>query len=136
MARIHGRHGQLYLGATTSADASPVAATTSWTIESTPDFTDVTAQGDTSKRNLAGLPGSNFNGDAFYDDAAYTGNFFTAAMEGLSRKAYFYPNRSDSTKYFFGRVFVGGSLASAVGDGTKTSFSGAFETDLISVGIN
>lgn len=135
MARIHGRHGRLYLAPTDSGEAVPVSGTTSWTINAETDFVDATAQGDRSKQSLAGLPGSDFSFDGLYDDSAHTGNVFTAAFEGTSRKAYFYPDARSSSKYFFGKVFVSGNVTSGVSDATKISGKGAFETDMIPVGI-
>ena len=136
MARVSGRFGRIYIGATSSAAASPVAGTKSWSIDSATDFVDATAQGDTSKQSVAGLPGGSGSFEAFYDAAAYGGDVFTAARDGLARKMYFYPDQNDATKYWFGTAFISASASSAV-DGV-TSISGTFAsaTDLIPVGIS
>jgi hypothetical protein len=136
MARIHGRFGRLYLGADSSAAASPVAGTTRWTINSQTPFVDATAQGDTSTVSLAGLPGGDFTFESIYDDSAYTGNIFTSAAAGTAVKAYFYPSTSDATAYIFGTVFVSASLESPVDGVTRLSGTGAAATSLISVGIS
>ncbi len=135
MARIHGRFGQLYVGATTSAAASPVAATKSWTLDAQTDYVDVTAQGDTSKQSVAGLPGGSGSFEAFYDEAAYSGAVFTAASDGLARKIYMYPNTSTMTKYWFFTGFISGSVTSSVDGATSVAGKFAAATDVIAVGI-
>lgn len=136
MARIHGRNGRIYLGADSSAAASPIAGTTRWTIDSSTPFVDATAQGDESSVSLAGLPGSNFTFESIYSDSEYTGNIFASARAGEAVKAYFYPKASDSTKYLFGTVFVSATLESPVDGVTKMSGTGAGATSMVPVGIS
>ena len=136
MARTHGRFGRLYVGATTSAAAAPVAGTKSWTLDSATDYADATAQGDTSKQSAAGLPGGSGSFEAFYDATVYTGAVFTAARDGLDRAIYFYPDSADTTKYWFGRAYVSGSVSSAVDGMTTVSGTFAASSDLIPVGIS
>jgi len=135
MARTHGRHGRLYIGATTSAAASPVGATKSWTLDAQTDYVDATAQGDSSKVSVAGLPGGSGSFEAILDTAVYNGDVFTAARDGLSRKFYAYPDGATNTQYWFGTAFFSASATSSV-DGVNTvsgTFAGA--TDIIAVGI-
>lgn len=136
MARVPGRKGRLYLAATGSGEATPVAATKSWTIDAQTEYYDATAQGDTSKQSGAGLPGGSGSFEAFYETGSYSGAVFTAARDGEARKMYAYPDASDSTKYWFGTSYVSASVTSAV-DG-MTTVSGTFSaaTDLIPVGIS
>ncbi len=135
MARIHGRHGRIYLGATAGGEASPVGGTTDWTLNAQTDMTDCTAQGDLSKQSQAGLPGSDFSFNSFYDDSEYTGNVFKAAAEGTARKIYMYPDARTGSKYWFGTAFVSGNISSSVSDMNKLSGQGAFATDCIGVGV-
>jgi len=136
MARIHGRFGQLYVGATSTGSASPVAATKSWTLDSATDFVDATAQGDTSKQNLAGLPGGTGSFEAFYSDSEYTGNIFASSTTGTAVKIYAYPNRADTAKYWFFTGFISGSVTSSVDGATTVSGKFAAATDVIAVGIS
>ncbi len=136
MARIHGRNGRIYLGADSSASASPVAGTTRWTINSQTPFVDATAQGDASSVSLAGLPGGDFTFESIYSDSEFTGNIFASARAGEAVKAYFYPKASDSTKYLFATVFVSATLESPVDGVTKMSGTGAAASSMLSVGIS
>lgn len=133
--RVHGRHGRLYLGATDSGEATPVAATKSWAIDAQTDYVDATAQGDTSKVSVAGLPGGSGSFEAFYETGSYSGNVFTAARDGLARKMYAYPDASDSSKYWFTTAFISGNISSPVDGITSVSGTFAAATDLIPVGI-
>lgn len=136
MARIHGRHGRIYIGATTSAAASPVAATKGWDLDAQTDYADATAQGDQSKQSGAGLPGGSGSFEAFYETGSYAGNVFTAARDGLSRKFYAYPDASDSGAYWFGTAFFSGKISSQVDGMTTVSATFAGASDIIPVGIS
>lgn len=136
MARVHGRFGRIYIGATDSAAATPVAATKSWTIDAQTDYADATAQGDTSKQSVAGLPGGSGSFEAFYDTGSYGGAVFTAARDGLARKFYAYPNASTNTEYWFGTAFFSASVTSSVDGVTTVSGTFAGATDVIPVGIS
>lgn len=135
MARTPGRFGRIYLGATTSAAASPIAATRSWTIDAQSEQYDATAQGDTSKTYGAGLPGGSGSFEAFYEPGSYAGDVFTAARDGLARKLYAYPDATDNSKYWFCTAFVSASVSSDVGGMTTVSGQFSAATDLIPVGI-
>lgn len=137
MSRIHGRHGRLYLGANSTAAASPVAATKSWKIDSSTPFTDATAQGDTSTVSLAGLPGGTGSFQAFYDSTAYTGNIFASSQAGLAVKMYWYPLHDlDPTIYGFTTAFVSGSMTSDVTGVTTVDGTFASATGIYTVGIS
>lgn len=135
MARIHGRFGRIYIGASDSAAASPVAATKGWDLDASTDYADATAQGDQSKQSAAGLPGGSGSFEAFYETGSFAGNVFAAARDGLARKFYAYPDATDNTKYWFGTAFFSGKVSSQVDAMTTVSatFSGA--SDIIPVGI-
>ena len=91
MARVHGRRGRLYVGiASDSAAAEPVAYLSKWSIGFSTDNVDVTANGDTNKVYVAGLPDASGSFSGFYDDA--TTQTFTAASDGLPRRWYLYPS--------------------------------------------
>lgn len=136
MARIHGRFGRIYIGATDSAAASPVAATKGWDLDASTDYSDATAQGDLSKQSGAGLPGGSGSFEAFYETGTYGGNVFTAARDGLARKFYAYPDASVNTSYWFGTAFFSGKISSQVDGMTTISATFAGASDIVPVGIS
>lgn len=100
MARIPGKLGMLYANMTSGGDASPISFVNSWDASFATDKFDVTAFGDANKTYLAGLPDATGNFAGFYDDA--TPQMYTAAVDGVARKFYFYPSTTATTKYWFG----------------------------------
>lgn len=116
MAKIAGRNAAIYLGATTSAAASPLTYQNSWSMSFTSDKIDVTSFGDTNKTYVVGIADATGEFSGFYDDAS--AQTYTAATDGLSRRFYLYPNSNTPTQYFFGTVFadmnVNGTVAGAV----------------------
>ena len=114
MARSHGRNGQVYLGATSGAAASPVAFQASWSINMNVDKQDVTAFGDGNKVYVAGLPDASGDFSGFMDDA--TSQTYIAATDGLARNFYLYPNvTSDPNIYWFGTVLPDFTVDGAIG---------------------
>lgn len=106
MARHHGRNGRIYLQAVSgTGNAVPLPFQASWTINQTTDKQDVTAFGDGNKIYVAGLPDSSGDFSGFLDDA--TSQTFVAAIDGLSRNFYLYPDLTVSPNvYFFGKILV------------------------------
>lgn len=136
MARTPGRKGRLYLAATGSGEAVPVAATKSFQVDAQTPFYESTAQGDTSQQFGAGLPGGSGSFEGFYDPSSYSGAVFTAARDGQSRKMYAYPDASDNTKYWFTTANVSASFTAPV-DGMETvSATWSAASDLIPVGVS
>lgn len=117
MARIHGRNGICYIGATSGDDASPMAYLSDWTISFTVDKQDVTAMGDANKVYVAGLPDAEGDFSGFYDNA--TDQTYTAATDGLPRNFYLYPSTSLTTQYFFGTILPDFEVSGGVGDAVK-----------------
>jgi|SRR5690242_8399410 len=115
MARHHGRNGRVYMGATNGAVATPLPFQASWSINQTTDKQDVTAFGDGNKIYVAGLPDSSGDFSGFLDDA--TSQTFVAAIDGLSRNFYLYPDVSlfPNNWYWFGQILVDASADGAVG---------------------
>jgi hypothetical protein len=114
MGRIHGRRGRIYMGiASDTAVAEPLPFFADWEINFAPDKTDVTAMGDNNKVYVAGLPDASGNFNGFYDDA--TAQTYTAAVDGLARKFYLYPNIQLITQYFFGTVLPDMNVSGGVG---------------------
>ncbi len=103
MARLHGRNGTIYLGIASGAQASPLPFQASWTINMAVDKSDVTAFGDSNKSYVAGLPDSSGDFGGFMDDA--TSQTYIAAVDGLPRRLYLYPNISaDPFTYHYGLI--------------------------------
>lgn len=112
MARSHGRNGRVYLSATTGGTAVPVASLSSWSMDWSVDQVDATCFGDTSKTYLAGLPDASGAFSGLFDTAGQA--LLSGAQDGLSRSLYIYPSTTDTTRYFYGSVFVDASFEGAV----------------------
>lgn len=121
MARISGRRGRVYMGATNGTAAIPVTAQATWDINFTQDSLDVTAMGDTTKQYVAGLPDAGGSFSGFHDDVDTGSQIYAAATDGLSRKFYLYPDLSSATKYYYGDVVVSDFTSSGGVDGAVTS---------------
>lgn len=122
MGRIAGRRGRVYLGiANESAAAEPLPFVANWSMQFTTEKIDVTAMGDSNMTYVAGLPDASGEFAGFFDDS--TNQTYTAAVDGLPRKFYLYPNTSDTTKYFFGTVLPDMSVNSTVNGAVEMSAS-------------
>jgi hypothetical protein len=118
MARVGGRFGRLYVGATTAAAASPVPFVGNWSLGAATDKIDVTAMLDTNKTVVAGLPDVSGEIGGFFDDTSNT--LYDAAVDGLDRAMYLYPSAL-TTNYWYGRVFVDASFSASVDGAVEMS---------------
>jgi hypothetical protein len=132
MARIHGRNGRVYAAITSAGTAEPIAYLNAWSIDFSTDNAEVTAYGDTNKIYVAGLPDSAGDFGGWYDDA--TPQMYTAALDGLPRKMYIYPNLATTTQYWFGTALFSFSVSSGVGDAVSVSGSWNAASNIIKVG--
>lgn len=127
MARRHGRNGQVYVGVTSGAAASPCAFQATWTINMVTDKQEVTAFGDGNKVYVAGLPDSSGDFSGFWDDA--TSQTYIAATDGAPRNFYLYPDATnDPSTYWFGTILpdfsaTGGVAASVTAAATWNAAS-------------
>lgn len=113
MARRHGRNGQIYIGLTNAAAASPLPFQASWSINMNVDKQDVTAFGDGNKVYVAGLPDASGDFSGFMDDA--TSQTYIAAVDGLARNFYLYADVTNSPNvYWFGTVLPDFSADGAI----------------------
>lgn len=113
MSRRHGRNGQIYMGLTSAAAASPLPFQASWSINMNVDKQDVTAFGDGNKVYVAGLPDASGDFSGFMDDA--TSQTYIAAIDGLARNFYLYPDATNSPNvYWFGTVLPDFSADGAI----------------------
>jgi hypothetical protein len=112
VARIHGRNGRVYLALASGGTPEPVAYLNSWTIVFATEKADVTAFGDANKSYVAGLPDASGDFSGFYDNA--TVQTYTAALDGLPRKFYLYPNTNLNTQYFWGEILPDFNVSATV----------------------
>lgn len=107
----------VYVGVTSGAAASLLAFQSAWTMNNVTDHQEVTAFGDGNKVYVAGLPDASGDFTGFMDDA--TSQTYQAAIDGLPRNFYLYPNMTaDPYLYWFGTILpdfsADGAIASAV----------------------
>jgi hypothetical protein len=113
VARRHGRNGQVYMGITSGATATPLPFQASWSVNMNVDKQDVTAFGDGNKVYVAGLPDASGDFGGFMDDA--TSQTYIAAIDGLARNFYLYPDATNSPNvYWFGTVLPDFSADGAI----------------------
>lgn len=132
MARIHGRRGAVYAAVASGGTAEPISSMANWSLSAKTDRIDVTAFGDENKQYLAGLPDAQGTFEGFYDDAS--NQFYTAATDGIARKCYLYPDRTNTSVYWFGTAFFDMEISTPVGDAVKVSGSFAASSNFIRVG--
>jgi hypothetical protein len=65
MARVHGRHGQIQMGA--SSPMAVIGSLNAWSVSFTRDKVDVTSFGDTNKTYLSGLKDVSGTFAGFFD---------------------------------------------------------------------
>jgi hypothetical protein len=113
VARSHGRNAQVYLGVTSGAAASPLPFQASWTLNMTVAKQDVTAFGDKNLVYVSGIPDSSGDFGGYWDDAS--SQTYIAAIDGLPRTFYLYPNiTADPLSYWFGNILPDASFDGAV----------------------
>ena len=113
MARRHGRNGRVFMNLTSAGTAEPVAFIKSFEFNAATDKVDVTAFADANKIYVAGLPDASGSFSFWYDDA--TVQTYTAAVDGVARKFYLYPDFVTTPgQYFWGTILPDFSVSSAV----------------------
>lgn len=117
MARMHGRNGTIYLSVANGDAASLLAYQSAWTMSNVVDHQEVTAFGDGNKVYVSGLPDASGDFTGFMDDE--TSQTYKAAVDGLPRNLYLYPDiTADPYFYWFGTVLpdfsADGAIASAI----------------------
>jgi hypothetical protein len=121
MARIHGRNGKVYMNLLSGGTPELIAFLSSWSINFTTDKVDVTAFGDSNKIYVAGLPDAAGDFSGFYDDA--TVQVYQAAVDGIARGFYLYPNALTAGQYWYGKVLPDFKVNGAVGGAVEISSS-------------
>lgn len=132
MSRLHGRNARVYMSITSGGTAEPIPFLASWSLQAATDKADVTAFGDTNKIYVAGLPDASGEFGGFYDDA--TAQTYTAAVDGVARKFYLYPDQTTTTKYFFGTILPDFTASAAVDGATEITASWNAASSISKVG--
>lgn len=118
MARLAGKNGQLYVDLTGSGSAQPVAFIKSFDFSQVQTSYEATAFGDANKTYVVGLPDAQIKFDGYYDDA--TVQTYTAALDGVARKSYLYPNAKGTPgQYWYGTAFYDFDVNVSVDDVAK-----------------
>lgn len=112
MARIAGRNAVIYANLTSGGTPEPIAFLNHWTMNFNVNTIDVTAFGDTNKVKVAGLPDASGTYSGFYDNA--TAQTYAMATDGVARKMYLYPDRTNAAQYWFGTAIFDMSIDAAV----------------------
>lgn len=121
MGRVAGRMGRIYLAPTTAGQAQPMVAQAKWSINMTTGKLDVTALGDSTKQYVSDVPDAAGTFEGFFDDGVDT--TYAAAVDGLPRRFYLYPNINVPTVYFYGMILPDLSVNGGVGAAVAVSSS-------------
>lgn len=135
MSAIAGRNGRLYANVASGGTAEPIPFLASFDLDAQSDQYDVTSFGDSFKQTVAGLPSGSGAFSGYYDNA--TAQFYTAALDGVARKFYFYPSVQGSpgnSQYFFGTANFSMSLKFPVDGPATITGSWAAATVIAKVG--
>lgn len=104
MTRYAGRSFRLYVDLDNSGAATLVPFIKNFTRDGSTGRYPVTAYGDKNQAYVQGLPDAKGNYAGFADNA--TAQFFKAAMDGVSRRAYAYIDFDNApSKYEYGFAF-------------------------------
>ena len=113
--RLHGRNGLVYLSVHNGDQASPLAYLNSWSVSFTHELIETTTVTDDQRVHVAGLPDVSGSFTGFWDDA--TSQTYIAAVDGLPRNMYLYPNARNMGQFFSGSVLPDMAVTgSATGD--------------------
>ncbi len=132
MARIAGRNGALYMAIASGGTAQAVAFISKTDVDMASDKFEVTAFQDVTKTYVSGLPDFKGTFSGFYDNA--TAQMYTAAVDGVARKFYWYPDTTNATQYWFGTAFFDFHVTIDVGGSADISGNLAAATAVTKVG--
>jgi hypothetical protein len=132
LARISGRKGRIYLDIAGGGNASPLPFQAKWSLSAATAQLEVTAMDDSNKVYISDMPDASGDFSGFYDDA--TAQTYTAAVDGLPRKFYLYPNKDTAGQYFFGTVNVDFAVNGGVGEAVALQAKWSAATTIAKVG--
>jgi hypothetical protein len=122
VARRHGRFAALYINLTQGGTPEPIAFFRGGGMSAATDRVDVTAANDENKVYVSGIPDASGTADFWFDDASV--QTYEAAVDGVARKFYFYPDRQNTpTLYWYGTAFFDFSVTTSVDGGVEGSTS-------------
>ncbi len=132
MARLSGQKGALYVAIASGGSAERIAFLNQWSLSFATGKTDVTSFDDANMVYISGKPDASGSFGGWYDNA--TAQTYSAAIDGVARKFYLYPDRDVNTQYWFGTGLFDFSVQGSH-DGA-VSISGDFSaaTPVIKVG--
>ena len=132
MARQSGRKGRVYIDVAGGGSASPLPFIAKWSLSAATAQLDVTAMDDSNKVYVSDMPDASGDFSGFYDDA--TNQTYTAAVDGLPRKFYLYPNKNTASQYWFGTVNVDFAVNGGVGEAVAIQAKWSAATSIAKVG--
>jgi hypothetical protein len=134
LSRRHGRNGRIYFALASNGTAAPLNFQAKWSLSAATDTDEVTALGDSNKIYVSGLPDASGDFSGFWDDA--TAQTYTAAVDGVARPFYLYPdNTNQPAKYWFGTIIADFKVDGDVSGAVKVAASWKAATPIISVGL-
>lgn len=126
MSRFAGRNGRVYVALTSGGSASPMPLIAKWSYKAATDRFEATVMGDPNKIYVSGLPDASGDFSGFMDNA--TAQTYTAAVDGLARNMYIYPDVTNTpTLYFYGQGLLDFNVDGDVGGvvGLSSTWSAA-----------
>lgn len=119
--------------ASSTAEASPIPNASKWMSNFTAKRDDVTSFGDGNAVYVQGLADGSGSCDVFWDKG--TAQAFTAAMDGVARKTYFYPTTPlTAGPYWYGTYFWDFTIEADVGAAVKGKLTFAPAGNITKVG--
>ena len=127
MAFFRGEEGSVSFDNGTGS-VGAIASTTGWTLDVTKDTLDVTAHGDTSRKNIGSLVSGSGTVDLIYtatsgDDTAEIINDVLTSEDAGDASFNLYIDTSGTKKLSFNGIITGTSFSSTVGDLSTVSVS-------------
>lgn len=132
MARLSSAKSGLYVAITSGGTAERIAFLNQWAMSFATGKTDVTSFDDVNMTYISGKPDASGTFSGWYDDA--TAQTYTAAIDGVARKFYLYPDRDVVTKYWFGTGLFDFSATGSHDGAVAISGSFAAASPVIKVG--
>ena len=132
MARMSAQKGALYVAIASGGSAERIAFLTQWSMSFATGRTDVTSFDDFNNVYIAGKPDASGTFQGWYDNA--TAQTYTAAVDGVARKFYLYPDRDVNTQYWFGTGLFDFEVAGQYDGAVSISGSFAAATTVAKVG--
>lgn len=127
MAERHGKNSRIMINGV-------VVKMASFTLNKTTEKAEVTAFGDTNKRNVVGLPDLVLQFSGFWDDASDT--LFDVADAGSAVNVYAYPDAVNAaTQYWWGSAYVDYEVSSSVTAAVAISGTAAAAGNWIRAGL-